>query len=206
MSNSQQPGIFKSAPAPWPRTSITAALGAALLPLLAMGVVARPAWQWQRTDLQLRDLRERVALADNQAFRHDPKASRALLAATGEVRRELLALLPARFDRVELFSLLRRFAGEAGIGLQTLQLGKDSPLGLGQSGLDVARLELELRGSGVLGTVGALIACLDEAGLPADVDQLTVALRADGSYDLALQLGLFHWIPAQPSAEGTDQP
>jgi hypothetical protein len=206
MSNPLVPKIIRSANAPWSRASIAASIGATCLPLLAMGVTAKPAWDWKRMDQQVQALRERVALADSQSFRHDAQSSREFLAATNAVRQELLALLPTEFDRIELFSLVRQYSSEADIALQTLQLGKDAALGLGQEGLDVARLELELRGTGQLASIETLLSYLDEAGLPVDVDQLTVARRADGSYDLVLHLGLFHWTTAQPTTEQLDQP
>jgi hypothetical protein len=129
-----------------------------------------------------------------------------MLEAASLLQREFLALLPVGFDRVDLFSQVREFASRAGISLQTLQLGSDKALRLGQDGLDVARLELQLRGSGPLDSIGRLLEQLEAAQLPAGLDQLTLAARTDGGFDILLEIGLFHWTSASAAPQDAQQP
>jgi hypothetical protein len=180
--------------------------GASLLPILGLGVCLRPAWQWQNTHRELLSLRGRVAQADGRAFRHDAQQCQLMLEAAGLLQREFLVLLPVSFDRVELFSEVRQFAKGAGISLQTLQLGSDKALGLGQVGLDVARLELLLRGSGPLGSIGELLERLEAEQMPAGIDQLTLTARADGTFDIVLEIGLYHWTRASAAPQDAQQP
>lgn len=206
MSAHASPLALRAARQPWPRRTLLTLIGASLMPLLGLGVCLRPAWQWQSTERDLEALRERVANADGRAFRHDTQQCRVMLEAASLLQREFLALLPTSFDRVDLFSQVREFASRAGVTLQTLQLGVDKPLGLGRDGLDVARLDLQLRGSGPLASVGELFDQLDAALLPAGLEQLTLAARADGGFDIVLEIGLFHWTSASPAPTEPQQP
>jgi hypothetical protein len=206
MSSEKTTAPLRAARPSWPRRSLAVLIGASLLPILGLGVCLRPAWQWQSTERELETLRNRVAHADGRAFRHDTQQCQVMLEAASLLQREFLALLPVGFDRVDLFSQVREFASRAGISLQTLQLGSDKALRLGQDGLDVARLELQLRGSGPLDSIGRLLEQLEAAQLPAGLDQLTLAARTDGGFDILLEIGLFHWTSASAAPQDAQQP
>lgn len=197
---------LRSARPSLPGRSVALLTGASLLPLLGLGVCLRPVWQWQSAQSNLQALRDRVASADGSVFRHDTEQCRVLLEAASLLQREFLALLPVGFNRVDLFSKVREFASLSGIALQTLQLGADKPLGLGGGGLDVARLGLQMRGSGPLDSVRRLLEQLDAARLPTGIDQVTLAVRSDGAFDIVLELGLFHWASASTAPADPQQP
>lgn len=168
-----------------------------LLPLGVMGVTAKPVLDLRAAKGHVRDAEVRAA---------ETEQLRAELAATEPVDeltaralvldQALQRLVPGQLDSLELYSVLRGAASAAQFTLNTLQVSDPELFQRPLDGRAIGRRKVLLKGVANQASVGAFVDRLRSAGLPTSVESFLFSRRPESrSFDVELQLGVFHRIP-----------